>query len=141
MSEEIKDNGKLTDEQMLKISEIEINDLDKYTGDDRRRWSALQETARAERFKKDPDSFVEVRDMVCCIIHSDRSSLGIACLIPQGVSRSKLNNGIAELGHMVEKMRLQMDIEAEMRRATLVGGVKQPNNYLNKVRGMFHRGG
>ena len=143
MSEEIKPEGnsKLTDEQLKKLSLAEIKG-EQYTGDDRRRWDALQEDDRHARYTKDPYSFIEIKDIICCAIHSAASNIGIAIMIPPGTSWTLLNNALVELEHMAEKMRMQRDIDAAAKIQAAHGMTDQlrPHNMRDGVRRMFGKG-
>jgi hypothetical protein len=138
--EEIKSegNGKLTDEQMLKLSEIEINDIDKYTGDDRRRWTALKYAERLERYQKNPDSFFELSEIVCMAIRNDKSQLGISIFFGNA-KRSEMNNAIEEINHVHRKMKIQMDVEAEMKHTAITNMGAKPHNMIDGARKMFRR--
>jgi hypothetical protein len=135
-------NGKLSDDELLKLSASEVNDAVKYTGEDRRRWEELQAKERLERYIQDPHSFVEVRDMVACVIHSDQSNMGIAMLIPKGVSRAKLNNAVEELRRGADRIIAQMDVEAQSKivAAQNLSDKLKPHHMRDGVRKMF-RGG
>ena len=142
MSEE--GNNNLTDEQLLKLSIDDIKSSTKYTADDRARWNELQNKERVKRFNNDPYSFVEVRDMVACVINSFESNMGIAVLIPPNVSRTKLNNAVEEIRRGADRMIMQMDIanQSNIIAANNLALKNQPREHgiINGARRMFKGG-
>ena len=67
---------------------------------------------RAERFTKDPETFIEISELVCAVLHNPKSQLGISVMV--GVSkRSELNTAQCELNHIIDATRRQMDRDAQ----------------------------
>ena len=115
MGEEQKSegSGKLTNEALLKLSETEISQ-DKYSSLDRDRWNKLQDEARSERFKKDPYTFIEINEVICCAIRNPKSNLGISIFFGN-IKRSEMDIAVMELNHMSNKRHMQMDLESQMK--------------------------
>lgn len=74
---------------------------------------------RAERFAKEPHSFIEVNELICAAIRNPKSQLGISILVGN-CKRSELNQAQVELNHRMEIARRQMDIEAEVNHSKIL---------------------
>lgn len=84
---------------------------------------------RAERFAKEPYSFIEISELLCGAIRNPKSSIGISILIGN-CKRSELNNAQVEFNHRMELARRSMDIESEMKQ-------QAAKNLLIPKHGMF----
>ena len=131
--EETKDNGKITDEQLLAISDIDIKD-EKYSADDRRRRDELIKQKRLERYQKDPETFLEISDIICAAVRNRRSNFGMA-LIMGNASREEVDKAWSELNHRFQISLTQMDIESDMKRQAANGLIKSKGGILNFARG------
>lgn len=74
------------------------------------------DTERLERYQKDPKQFVELSDVVLLAIRNPNSQLGLS-VFTGGCKRSELDIAQVELNHTINKMRISMDIKAEMKKA------------------------
>jgi hypothetical protein len=133
MPEETKDNGKLTDEELLKISDIDIQDAKKYCDGDRQRRNELLDKRRIERFTSNPDTFIEISELICAVMRNPKSQLGISVFIGNA-KRSEINNSQIELNHRLDLARRQMDIEAEMRKQADKNLIHKPGSFLQGLR-------
>ena len=68
---------------------------------------------RLERYKASPGSFIELSEIVLCVIKNDESSAGISCFLGK-CKRSVMAQSKTEIDHLVEKKLMEMDIKAEM---------------------------
>jgi hypothetical protein len=68
---------------------------------------------RNERFAKDPETFIEISELVCAVIRNPKSQLGISVMVGN-CKRSELNQAESELVHILRKTRISMDIQSEM---------------------------
>ena len=66
------------------------------------------ETERLDRYMKNPDSFVELRSLICAAIVDARSDLGVGILVAQA-PRAILDIAQAELIHAINNTRNGMD--------------------------------
>ena len=87
--------------------------------------------ARLDRYMKEPETFVELEDVVCMVVKNKTSSLGISVFIGN-VQRSLLNQGQMELSHVANKIRLKMDIESEMKHPKIVPGKGSMLNFMRR---------
>jgi hypothetical protein len=129
MPEEIKDNGKLTDEQLLAISDIDIQDTKKYCDEDRNHRDELLNKQRIKRFNEAPETFIEISELICAAIRNPKSPLGISIWIGNA-KRSEIDVGWSELSHRISLCLRQMDMASEI--------MKQGKIVLAK-HGMFAR--
>lgn len=90
----------------------------------------LQE--RLERYKKDPNSFIEVDDIVACVIKNPKSSIGVS-VMTGNTSRSQMDIGQVELNHQMDKMRMQMDIQSEMHKQNKIVKPGSMHNFARKI--------
>jgi hypothetical protein len=123
MPEEIKDNGKLTDEQLLAISDIDIQDTKKYCDEDRNHRDELLNKQRIKRFNEAPETFIEISELICAAIRNPKSPLGISIWIGNA-KRSEIDIAEIELVHRVSLARRQMDITSEMLKQGKIEPVK-----------------
>jgi len=97
---------------------------------------------RAERFTKDPFSFIEVSELICGAIRNPKSSIGISMLVGS-CKRSELNNAQIEISHRMDLARRSLDIEAEMKQQAvnnlLVPGNGKIHNMIDGARKVFGR--
>jgi hypothetical protein len=70
---------------------------------------------RAERFAKDPNSFVEIKELICAVMKNDNSGLGVSILVNE-CKRSTLDVCQVELVHRFDLLRRQMDVMAQMKK-------------------------
>jgi len=64
---------------------------------------------RAERFAKDPNSFIEISELICGVARTDKTSMGISIFV-NNVRRSELNNAQVELNCRIDTIRKGMDM-------------------------------
>lgn len=69
---------------------------------------------RLERYQKNPDSFIETKDIIVCSVKNPKSGYGMAVFIGN-VPRSDLAKAKTEIDHIITKNLMRMDMEAEMR--------------------------
>ena len=67
---------------------------------------------RHERYTKNPETFIEISELICAVMRNPKSQLGISVMIGYA-QRSELNQGQAELNHLIDLLRRQMDIESQ----------------------------
>jgi len=70
---------------------------------------------RLERYKAEPQSFVEISELVFAAIKSPISALNISVMVGN-VNRIQLDIAQVETNHTIDKIRMRMDIDAEMKR-------------------------
>ena len=132
-STKLKPEEKISDEALVKISEVDIEDKLKYSDADRSRRTDLLLTERLERYTKDPNTFIEVSEIIACII---RSPFGPMMLI-QG-TKMELQIGWAELNRrMIDELR-RMDLEQAMKNKSMLhkhGDHQIAGGFFNKLRG------
>ena len=87
---------------------------------------------RAERFAKDPYSFIEISELICGAIRNSNSSIGISIMVGTA-KRSELNNAQVELTHRIELARRGMDIQAEIEHPKIIPG---KGSFLNGIRNL-----
>jgi hypothetical protein len=73
---------------------------------------------RLERYKKDPHSFIEFKEIILCALRNPKSGLGISVFLGN-CNRTELDVAQIELTHICNKMRLNMDIQSEMKRQAM----------------------
>jgi len=136
MTEENKEgNGQLTDEELLKVSAIDIQDPQKYTDEHRKKYDELQMAARLQRYQKDPRTFIELSDIVLMAVRNPQSQLGISVFVGN-CKRSEMDIAEAEVNHLLHKQRLQLDIAQEMKQQAMKNLVMpHKGGILNFVRG------
>lgn len=98
---------------------------------------------RAERFAKEPYSFIEISELVCAAMRSSKSQIGVSIMIGN-VKRSELNQAQAELNHRIDLCRRSMDIESEMKLQAAKNlltplNKMSPHNMINGARNLFKR--
>ena len=87
---------------------------------------------RLGRYTKDPNSFIEVTELVCAAIKDSRSSLGISVMVGH-VSRNLMDVGQVELNHMMNKIRLNLDIKTEMSKANRIQQPGAMRRFAGKI--------
>ena len=70
-------------------------------------------TEREARFRSDPNSFIELSEVICMAINSPASGTGVSVLVGK-TTRTKLDIGQIEINHILNKTRLQMDMVKAM---------------------------
>ena len=90
---------------------------------------------RLERYQKNSANFVELQEVVCMVIKNPKSQLGVSVMVGN-TQRSLLDIGITELTHIVNKVRLDMDIRQEMMKSKVVPAT---HGMIDGVREMFRR--
>lgn len=84
------------------------------------------EKERLERYQKNPYSFVEISDIILCVIRNPESGIGMATFLGN-CKRTELDIGISELNHLVQKKLLNWDMELQMKKQT--SGLITPNKH------------
>ena len=82
---------------------------------------------RAKRFADNPDTFLEISEIVCAAVKNPKSQLGVSVYI--GLCRRiELDIGQVELNHLIQKNRMSMDIAADMKKvgSQVLAPGKQP---------------
>ena len=69
---------------------------------------------RLERYQKDPQSFIELKDVVMMSMRNTKSQIGISIFLGNA-KRSELTMSLTEINHAVNKMMLRLDVESEMK--------------------------
>ncbi len=69
-------------------------------------------TERAERYTKDPDTFIELSEVVCVVIRNPKSQLGVSVMVGNA-KRSEIDIAQIELSYRIDLVRRQMDIQSE----------------------------
>ena len=91
---------------------------------------------RLKRYQDDPNSFVELKDLACAALLDPRSQLGISVMVGH-ISRAHLDIAQVELNHLINRMRIQMDVTSEMKRQE-AQKIMQPgamHRFANKLKG------
>jgi hypothetical protein len=86
---------------------------------------------RLERYQKEPNSFVEVSELVLASIRNPNSPLGISICIGKA-KRSELDISTMEINHAVSKMMMRLDVEGEMKRAAAAELIKPASGAMLK---------
>ncbi len=89
---------------------------------------------RKDRFAKDPESFVELSELICAVMRNSKSQLGISLFLGNA-KRSELNNAQAELNNTINHARQNMDMETAMINQSKI--VPAKHGMLDGVRGFF----
>jgi len=85
---------------------------------------------RDARYKADPNSFIELSEVICMAINSSKSALGVSVFVGN-TTRGKLDIGQIELVHILNKTRLSMDMAKAMKNAPPPPGAMR--SFANKV--------
>jgi hypothetical protein len=88
---------------------------------------------RLERYKENPDNFVELKDIVMCAIRNPASGIGIS-VYTGNCRRSEFDIALAELNHIAQKRLIQMDIEMEMKKQAASKLITPKGGIMNFVR-------
>lgn len=88
---------------------------------------------RAERFAKNPDSFIEISEIVVAAVKHEKSTLDIVVIVGNH-RRSLFNQAQCEIIHALNKARMSMDMQQEMMRQEKI---IKPSGLVNRVRGAF----
>ena len=115
------DNGKLNQEKPQEKTEEQLK----------------QE--RLERYQKDPNTFIELSELIMACVRNPKSHLGMSVFVGH-CKRSELDIAQVELNHISNKQRIQMDIASEMKHQIANGMIKTPNqhgmmNFARKITG------
>jgi hypothetical protein len=70
---------------------------------------------RLARYQAKPDSFIEIDELVLGVIKNPRSAMGISAFVGK-CKRMELDVAAMELNHIIHKVMLNMDIEAQMKK-------------------------
>ena len=90
---------------------------------------------RLKRYQESPDSFIEMSEIICAAIKSNKSSMGVAVMVNGYCKRSEINNAQCEINHSIEKMRIQMEVAREMNKAAMTPHPGAMHKFANKVMG------
>jgi hypothetical protein len=95
-----------------------------------------QEAAeRLERYQKNPDTFIEIDEIVFASVRNPKSRLGISIFIGNA-RRMEIDVSWAEMNHAINKSLLNMDIEGAMKQQSAATLVKpMSHGVLNFARG------
>jgi hypothetical protein len=96
-----------------------------------------QEELKAERLKRyqdNPNDFIEISDLACAAMLSKKSNLGISVMVGN-ISRSLLDVAQVALNHMIDKIRIRMDVQSEMQKASMIQQPGAMHRFANKVMG------
>jgi len=96
-------------------------------GDDGKKTEAQLAEERLERYKANPYKFVEMSDIIACIIRSDDAG---PMLYIKG-SKPELQVAWAELNQKIMQTISKMEMEAAMKNQPLI---QKANSYLNGLR-------
>ena len=94
---------------------------------------------RLERYKKNPELFFETTEVILCCFRNPKSSMGVSAFVGR-CKRQELDIADAELHHIANKYRIQMDVETDMKRQ-MAGGLIKPKpthgmmNFARKIVG------
>ena len=75
---------------------------------------------RAERFAKDPHSFIEIGKLICAVMRNPKSTIGVSVLV-NVCGRAELDIAQIEITHRMDLCRRSMDIESGMKRHAMKG--------------------
>lgn len=78
---------------------------------------------RSERFTKDPNSFIEISELICAAMKSEKSGLGVTIMV-NNCKRSELDISQIELNHRFDLCRRQMDMASEMKKIAPAHGIR-----------------
>lgn len=90
---------------------------------------------RLERYQKAPESFVELSSIVCMIIRNPKSGLGISGFVNPATSRTQLDIAQAELNHLINKIRMQMDVASEMKKQSNIVKPGAMHRFASRIMG------
>ncbi len=68
---------------------------------------------RAERFASNPETFIEIDEVVCCVVRSNKSDMGISVFIGNA-KRSELDLAWAELNHRIQMVLRAMEAQPKI---------------------------
>ena len=117
MTEELKDdgNGKLEPKEEPKVhicntcgSKIEyppkdINDKEIIKTEEQ------SKAEQAKRFADNPETFIEISELICAVIRNPKSQLGVSVMIGNA-KRSEIDISQSELNYRIDLIRRQMDV-------------------------------
>lgn len=86
---------------------------------------------KIERFNKDPETFIELDEVVFVAIRNSKSALGMSIWIGN-CKRSEMDIAEMELIHATAKMRLQMDMQSAMKSGKIVPAKEMPKQPFYK---------
>lgn len=98
---------------------------------------------RLVRYNSNPDSFIEISELVCAAMRNPKSQIGVSIMVGN-VKRSELNQAQAELNHRIDLCRRSMDIESDMKQQAAKNlltplNKMSPHNMINGARNLFKR--
>ena len=88
---------------------------------------------RIERFNKNPESFIEISEIVVAAVKHEKSTLDIAVIVGN-CRRSLFNQAQCEITHALNKARMSMDMQQETMKQ---GIIIKPSSIVNRVKGAF----
>jgi hypothetical protein len=105
-------------------------------GDKQEKTQEQLKEERHQRYLDKPNSFIEVSELACAAMLDSRSQLGISVMVGE-TTRAKLDIAQVELNHIINRVRIQMDVSAEMHRAE-AQRIQQPgamHRFANRIMG------
>ena len=101
---------------------------------DTKKTEELLAKERADRFNADPNSFIEIKELICAVMCNPASRLGISILVNE-CKRSELDICQVELNHRFDLLRRQMDVAAQIKKVVPGNG----HGIADFVRGGFRK--
>jgi len=80
------------------------------------------EAERNERFKNNPNSFIEVSELACAALLTPGKGVGVGILVAD-MPRVVLNVAQVELNHRIDMVRMQMDMAKASKVVKPSGGI------------------
>jgi hypothetical protein len=88
---------------------------------------------RFTRYQEDPESFIEISELICAVIRNPKSQLGVSVMVGNA-RRSEISIAQSELNYRIDFVRRQMDIQSEIEHKNKITPVK--SSFLNGVRNL-----
>jgi hypothetical protein len=86
---------------------------------------------RLERYQKNPDSFVEISELVVATIKTPK---GMSIYISNHCLKSDIALSMMELNHGISKMLLRREVESDMKRQAAQGLIKPARGIIDFAR-------
>jgi len=94
---------------------------------------------RLKRYQAHPESFVEVKDLICAAVINLKAGLGLSVMVGN-VPRTLIDIAQIELTHRLNRIRMQMDVQSEMKHQ-IGKNIVQPGamrKFAGKIMGRRH---
>ena len=69
---------------------------------------------RSKRYINDPESFIELHELICGVIKTPGIGMGVSCMVAK-TSRTNLDVAQMELMHRMNNVRMNMDLDSAVK--------------------------